>query len=187
MGRQMHSRIDRSSAVVNRDVNPSDQLVASYPDLACPLGNEPISAAFAGYETETHIRIFWAPFPDRGTARHDQLRLSDDAENGLWRAALFGRHGRNIRNDRIILRVPAGSDTRAKDQWLANRFAAERLRCFKFQLFSVLEEASDAEGLSTKVKQRTGEGLAALEQELMAGRSAILEFSRSEEQDSKDE
>ena len=67
--------------------------------------------------------------------------------------------------------------THAKDRWLATRFAAERLRCFKFQLFSVLEEVPDAEALAAKVKQRTGEGLAALEQELMGGRSAILEFS----------
>ena len=67
--------------------------------------------------------------------------------------------------------------THAKDRWLATRFAAERLRCFKFQLFSVLEEVPDAEGLAAKVKHRTNEGLAALEQELMGGRSAILEFS----------
>ena len=67
--------------------------------------------------------------------------------------------------------------THAKDRWLAARFAAERLRCFKFQLFTVLEEVPDAESLAAKVKQRTSEGLAALEQELMGGRAAILEFS----------
>ena len=33
----MHSRSDQSNAVANRDVNPSDQLVAAYPDLACLL------------------------------------------------------------------------------------------------------------------------------------------------------
>jgi hypothetical protein len=51
------------------------------------------------------------------------------------------------------------------------------VRCLKFQLFTVLEEVSDAENLATRVKQRTSEGLAKLEQELMGGRAAILEFS----------
>ena len=60
--------------------------------------------------------------------------------------------------------------THAKDRWLAARFAAERLRCFKFQLFTVLEEVPDAHSLAARVKQRTSEGLAALEQEMMGGR-----------------
>ncbi len=67
--------------------------------------------------------------------------------------------------------------THAKERWLTTRFAAERLRCFKFQLFTVLEEVPDTESLAARVKQRTNEGLAALEQELMGGRSAIMEFS----------
>jgi hypothetical protein len=67
--------------------------------------------------------------------------------------------------------------TGAKDRWLQNRFAAERLRCFKFQLFTVLEEVENAADLEAKIRQRTAEGLAALEQELMGGRSAIMEFS----------
>ena len=67
--------------------------------------------------------------------------------------------------------------TSAKDRWLATRFAAERLRCLKFQLFAVVEECTDARNLALKVKQRTNELLAALEQELMGGRAAIMEFS----------
>ena len=38
---------DGTRAVNNRDINPSDQLAAAYPDLACLLRNEAISAAFA--------------------------------------------------------------------------------------------------------------------------------------------
>jgi len=46
----MHSRRDQASAVANRDINPSDQLVTAYPDVACLIQNEAISQAFASYE-----------------------------------------------------------------------------------------------------------------------------------------
>jgi hypothetical protein len=48
----MHSRSDQSNAVPNRDINPSEQLVAAYPDLACLLRNDAISGAFAGFEKQ---------------------------------------------------------------------------------------------------------------------------------------
>jgi hypothetical protein len=46
----MLSRSDQSNAVANRDINPSGQLVDTYPDLACLLRNDAVSAAFAGFE-----------------------------------------------------------------------------------------------------------------------------------------
>ncbi len=177
----MHSRTDRSNAVANRDVNPSDQLVATYPELACLLRNEAISAAFAGYEKQAvRWKRIYAFFGRLSLIAVLLAMISYDYQITLKTvygaphflaviAAIFAATG-------LFSQALLGL-TRAKDQWLANRFAAERLRCFKFQLFSVLEEVADAEALPAKVKQRTGEGLAALEQELMGGRSAILEFS----------
>src|SRR5450432_3492322 len=47
----MTSRSDQSIAVSNRDINPSDQLTAAYPDLACLIRNDALSAAFARFET----------------------------------------------------------------------------------------------------------------------------------------
>ena len=47
----MNARRNQSIAVNNRDINPSDQLAAAYPDLTCLLRNDPISQAFARFET----------------------------------------------------------------------------------------------------------------------------------------
>jgi len=180
-GSSMHARTDQTNGVANRDINPSEQLVSAYPELTCLLHNEAISDAFAGYEKSAvrwkRIYVFFGRLSliavFLAMVSYDyQITLKNVygplpflvglaaafAGTGLFSQALLGF-------------------SRAKDRWLSARFAAERLRCFKFQLFTVLEEVSDAESLAHKVKQRTGEGLAALEQELMGGRSAILEFS----------
>lgn len=176
----MHARNDQTSAVANRDVNPSEQLLATYPDLECLLRNEAVSAAFAGYEEQAvrwkRLYVFFGRLSLVGVML---AMVSYDYQITLKHvygapaflpvlAAIFAATG-------LLCQAMLGL-SHAKDRWLANRFAAERLRCFKFQLFGVLEEVSEAEGLAVKVKQRTNEGLAALEQELMGGRSAILEF-----------
>jgi hypothetical protein len=177
----MHSRQDQTHAVANRDVNPSDHLVATYPDLACLLRNEAISAAFAGFEEKAvRWKRFYTFFGRLSLVAVMLAMVSFDYQITLKQiyggphflagiAAAFAATG-------LLSQALLGL-THAKDRWLAARFGAERLRCFKFQLFSVLEEVPDAEGLPAKVKQRTSEGLASLEQELMGGRSAIMEFS----------
>jgi len=177
----MHSRQDQTHAVANRDVNPSDQLVATYPDLACLLRNEAVSAAFAGYEEKAlHWKRFYTFYGRLSLVAVMLAMVSFDYQITLKHiyggphflagiAAAFAATG-------LLSQALLGL-THAKDRWLAARFAAERLRCFKFQLFSVLEEVPDAETLPAKVTQRTSEGLASLEQELMGGRSAIMEFS----------
>lgn len=177
----MYSRNDRSEAVANRDINPSDQLASTYPDLACLIHNDAISEAFAGFEKLAvrwkHIYVFFGRLSLIAVLL---AMISYDYQITLksiygappflaGMAAAFAAIG-------LFSQALLGL-THAKDRWLTTRFAAERLRCFKFELFTVLEEVSDAEELATRVKQRTAEGLAALEQELMGGRSAILEFS----------
>lgn len=177
----MHSRMDQSGAVANRDVNPSDQLIATYPDLQCLLRNEAIATAFAASE-KAALRWKWVYvfFGRLSLIAVFLAMVSFDYQITLKNifgappflaglAAAFAASG-------LISQLLLGL-SHAKDRWLAARFAAERLRCFKFQLFTVLEEVPDAQSLPAKVKQRTAEGLAALEQELMGGRAAIQEFS----------
>lgn len=177
----MHAPSNTTSAVANRDINPSQQLIGTYPDLACLLRNEAVSQAFAGYERLAvrwkRVYVFFGrlsliavllamvSYDYQITLKHVYGAPSFMA--GL--AAAFAAAG--------LLSQALLGVTRAKDRWLSTRFAAERLRSFKFQLFLVLEDVPDADSLAAAVKQRTAEGLAALEQELMGGRSAILEFS----------
>src|SRR3954471_14747597 len=155
----MHSRTDRSNAVANRDINPSEQLVAAYPDLACLLRNEAISMAFAGFEkSAVRWKRIYVFFGRLSLVAVFLAMVSFDYQITLQRVygplhflvglgAAFAATG-------LISQALLGF-SRAKDRWLAARFAAERLRCFKFQLFTVLEEVPDAESLAHKVKQRT--------------------------------
>jgi hypothetical protein len=177
----MHARNGRSVAVANRDINPSDQLAAAYPDLTCLLRNDAISAAFAEFEKKAlrwkRIYVFFGRLSLIAVLL---AMVSFDYQITLKTtygappfmagiAAVFAATG-------IFSQAFLGV-SHAKDRWLAARFAAERLRCFKFQLFMVLEDVPDAHSLAIEVKRRTAEGLAGLEQELMGGRAAILEFS----------
>jgi hypothetical protein len=145
------------------------------------LDNKDISAVFAGFEERAlrwkHFYIFFGRLSLIAVLL---AMVSFDYQitlKNIYGAPLYLTSIAAIVAATGLLSQALLGLTHAKDRWLTNRFAAERLRCFKFQLFAVLEEASDAESLAEKVKQRTQEGLASLEQELMGGRSAILEFS----------
>ena len=180
----MHWVHNQTQAVANRDINPSDQLVAAYPDLTCLLRNDAISSAFARYEKlAVRWKRIYVFFGRLSLVAVLLAMVSYDYEITLknvfgappYMAGLAAAFAATGLFSQALLGL-----TRAKDRWLAMRFAAERLRCLKFQLFMVLEEVPDAEGLAAKVKHRTSEGLAKLEQELMGGRAAILEFSPSD-------
>src|ERR1700761_4411713 len=177
----MDTRNIASKTVNNRDINPSDQLAVSYPELACLIRNEAIAARFAEYENRA---VLWKRI--YGLLGRISLvavllaMISFDYQitlRSVYGAPVFLARLAAVFAFTGLLSQALLGLTHAKDRWLAARFAAERLRCFKFQLFSVLEEVTDAESLPAKGKQRTSEGLASLEQELMGGRSAIMEFS----------
>jgi hypothetical protein len=177
----MHARNDSSVEVANRDINPSNQLAAAYPGLTCLFRNDAISAAFAEMEKKAvrwkRVYVFFG--------RLSLIAVLLAMVSFDYQITLKSIYG----SPHVMAGIAAGFAatglfsqaflglSHAKDRWLTARFAAERLRCFKFQLFTLLEEAADAGSLAVKVKQRTAEGLAALEQELMGGRAAILEFS----------
>jgi hypothetical protein len=177
----MNKRNTASKTVNNRDINPSDQLAGSYPALACLIRNDVISTKFAEYEMRAvrWKRIYG--FLGRVSLVAVLLAMiSFDYQitlRSVYGAPIILAHLAAVFAATGLCSQALLGFTHAKDRWLAARFAAERLRCFKFQLFSVLEEVPDGAGLAAKIKRRAGEGLAALEQELMGGRSAILEFS----------
>jgi hypothetical protein len=172
---------DPSAATANRDINPSDDLAAVYPRLTCLLHNDAVSRAFMDYEkTAVRWKRIYTFFGRLSLIAILLAMVSFDYQITLKSvygappilagiAAAFAAIG-------LFSQALLGL-SRAKDRWLGARFAAERLRCFKFQLFSVLEEAPDFHGLAAMVRQRTNEGLALLREELRGGRTAILDFS----------
>ena len=177
----MRTEGDPSVAIANRDINPAEQLVASYPGLASLLRNDGISRAFAVYEKNavrwkrTYMffgRLSLIAVLLAMVSFDYQITLKSTYGAPAFLSGLGVLFATTGLFSQVVLLA-----THAKDRWLAARFAAERIRCFKFQLFLVLEEEQDVEALPARVAQRTQEGLAALQQELMGGRSAILEFS----------
>jgi hypothetical protein len=69
---------------------------------------------------------------------------------------------------------------RLKERWLLARFAAERLRCIKFQAFALVARESDPAKAAREAALFTEQAIANLSQELMGGRSAMLQFNPSE-------
>jgi len=172
---------DQSIAVNNRDIYPSEQLTDAYPELACLVRNEAVSAAFARFEkTAVLWKRVYVLFGRLSLVAVLLAMIIFDYQITL--KTVYGAPAFLASLGAMFAGLGLASQTviglsHAKDRWQSARFAAERLRCFKFQLFTVLEEASHIESLAPLVKQRSTEGLAALEQELMGGRAAILEFS----------
>jgi len=64
-----------------------------------------------------------------------------------------------------------------RDRWLLARFAAERMRCLKYQSFSVLWDAQRSYGLDQAITAYAEVAIAEVRQELRAGRSAIGAFN----------
>jgi hypothetical protein len=67
--------------------------------------------------------------------------------------------------------------SKAKERWLVERFAAERLRCLKFQAFGLLPSNSDPTKLASDVELAIRGAVTHLDYELMGGRAALQEFS----------
>ena len=170
-----------SAAQANRDIDPSEELAAAYPDLVCLLRNQAVSAAFAGYEkTAVRWKRIYGFFGRLSLVAVLLAMISFDYQitlRAVYGAPIFLSGLAAVFAAAGLISQALLALSHAKDRWLAARFAAERLRCFKFQLFSVLEEAPDAASLPALVNRHTAEGLAGLKAELQGGRAAILEFS----------
>ena len=140
----MRAEGDPSVAIANRDINPSEQLVASYPGLASLLRNDGISRAFAVYEKaavrwkRTYMffgRLSLIAVLLAMVSFDYQITLKPTYGAPAFLAGLGVLFAATGLVSQVLLLA-----THAKDRWLAARFAAERIRCFKFQLFLVLEE-----------------------------------------------
>lgn len=173
-----------STEIRNRDIDPSQRIASAYPALYPLIMNAAVSRAFEEYEREATRwkRVYVA----LGTAALVSIFLAMllfDFQFALTSAYKLPRSigilGELVGTigliSQIVLLIGGVSD-----RWLVARFAAERVRCLKFQGFALIGQSPDAQALETKVENFFQEHLARLEQEIMGGRSAVEEFSPSE-------
>lgn len=170
--------------IFNRDIDPSRRLALAYPELGPLITNDAVLHLFEAYEYEARrwkrvyvglgmtalICIFLAmvlfdfQFTLQGAYR--MPRFASVLSEGVAALGLVSQ----------IALLTGG----VSDRWLVARFAAERVRCLKFQAFALIGQSRDAATLAAKVDAFFTEQLAHLEQELMGGRAAVDEFSPSE-------
>lgn len=173
-----------SKVIVNRDINATSELLEAYPAFAPLIDNARIAEAFARHE---QAAIKWKALYERlgraglicvllamivfdyqVTLQH--LYGNPDFLNALGAGlAILG-----LASQILLL------TSHAKDKWITQRFVAERLRCLKFQAFAQISRSPSAEMLRRNVATWTNEAIASLTQEIMGGRSAVLDFSPSE-------
>jgi hypothetical protein len=168
----------------NRDINPYTGLATAYPALEPLILNRPVSGAFAAHE---NAAIRWKRlYTILGRAALVCILL---VMMFFDYSVTLGRLYPSMEIVRVIMALVAGLGLlcqlvlifgRVKDRWLIERFAAERLRCFKFQAFAMAAVSRDEGELAANVAAFTNERLARLEQELLGGRSALDEFAPSE-------
>ena len=138
----MNLQRDQSIAVNNRDIYPSEQLTDAYPELACLVRNEAVSAAFARFEkTAVLWKRVYVLFGRLSLVAVLLAMIIFDYQITL--KTVYGAPAFLASLGAMFAGLGLASQTviglsHAKDRWQSARFAAERLRCFKFQLFTVL-------------------------------------------------
>lgn len=165
----------------NRDINPVPAFVAIYSDLNFLVRNPVVAEAFRKRERRAVIykrchdvlgKLSLASVLLVMVALGYDLTLS--ARYGLVpgldvTTAFIGAMGLLAQQTLIWGRL--------KERWLLERFAAERLRCIKFQAFAAVSGASDAAGVAALAESFTRLAIAKLSQELLGGRAALHEFN----------
>jgi hypothetical protein len=197
MGAGMARTLDHESkGLFNRDIYPAQGLIDAYPDLVSLTDNKAVDEAFARAE---HKAVLWK----RLYVRLGSLGLGSvfivmavlvctvtlgNAYNIGGGFSWERKWGITPTNIEIAVAVIAAIGlvaqsfvffSSAKQRWLLHRFAAERIRCLKFQAFAVLGESPDRQRLEANVAAFTREKLARLDQELLAGEAAITQFAPS--------
>jgi hypothetical protein len=170
--------------VFNRDIDPSEDFAAAFPNLRPLIINTLISSAFAERETAAaRLKRLYVRLGSVGLICVFVVMMSSAYQftlgnmygfpRGLtWACACVAAIGLG---SQLVL-VFGG----VKERWRVQRFVAERLRCLKFQLFTEIAVAPSAEALKLRVESETRERIARLNQEAMAGRAAILRFNPPE-------
>lgn len=170
--------------IFNRDINPSQRLAQTYPDLGPLIANDALLRVFDDYERDA--RRWKRVYVGLGMIALICIFLAMvlfDFQFALQGAYPIPRSLSVL--GEIVAAVGLASQIAlltggVSDRWLMARFAAERVRCLKFQAFALIAQSPDAATLQAKVDAFVTEQLARLEQELMGGRSAVEEFSPSE-------
>jgi len=170
--------------IANRDIRPSDQVVNAFPQLQALLVNRAISHAFETHERSA-LRWKWRYTILGRTALicifvvmvffdYEFVLVRPQGVSEISQMLATALAGVGVASQLAIILG------RVKERWLVERFAAERLRCLKFQAFAVAACSKDAEQLASHVLAFTTQGIAHLDQELMGGRAALEQFSPSE-------
>jgi hypothetical protein len=170
--------------IFNRDMQPSERLIRTFPQMEPVLDNPAISHAFQIHERSA---VWW---------KRVHGLLGRTALLYLLIGMAFFDYELTLRPLYLVTRIAAlaaavlaGTGVacqlamifvKTKERWLVERFAAERLRCLKFHAFALVAQSETSAELAISVAQFTKEKLARLDQQLLGGRAALIAFSPSE-------
>lgn len=154
-------------------------MLERFPNITPLLKNEAIETAFMRHEV----------LSVSGKKRFHQLGLvsmvliAGSAIYTIAEALLFKDAGNQIISILAAIGAAVGISAqvyslaaRVKSRWLVNRFACERLRSIKFQMYSLAASARDEAELAARTRQLTAVELARLESELNMGISIFEAF-----------
>lgn len=161
---------------MNRDVNPPSEFTDAYAFLRPVIENELIAAEFAQAEKKA---VFWKKvfqglgYVALGATAAALLILAYQLTLGASDAlTLFGAGVGCLGLISQFLFFVLGP----RDRWLMQRFAAERIRCLKFQLYAALL-LKPARDIVPLIEGLTERGLANIGVEIRGGIAAIERFS----------
>lgn len=136
--------------MANADINPPPTLLKSHPALQPLLANTAISARFAQHETAavkakkwyTRLGVFSlaAIFTTMASLVVALTFAPPFAESRWFTVALGALGALGVGAQIGLLATPL------KQRWLSGRYAAERLRCIKFQAFAYAAGAGNEQG-----------------------------------------
>lgn len=163
----------------NRDVFPSPAMLDRFPNITPLLKNDAVETAFTRHEklSVTGKRRF------HRLGQISMVLIAGSAIYTIAEALLFRGASNQVISIIAALAAAAGIIAQVyslvaqlKSRWLVNRFACERLRSIKFQMFALAASARDEAELSQRVRQLTAVELARLESELNMGISIFEAF-----------
>lgn len=164
--------------MANTDIDPPEAFIAAHPALAFLLDTPAISTQFAAHEqiaapakrryTALGVFSLVAAFLTL-SALIFTLTLNRELENTAFTILMGALGVIGIAAQWTLLFGPF------KRRWLQARFAAERMRCIKFQAFAALGASLGARASAAQAFVQRG--LAHLALELSAGRAALHEFN----------
>jgi hypothetical protein len=173
-----------SSVIDNRDIHASRALSDTFPALKPLIDNELLSNAFDRHNAAAiRWKLIYVQLGSIGLLCVLLAMVIFDYQVTLQ--PLYGSVAFLSGLSATLVGAGLASQlflifSNAKEKWITQRFVAERLRCLKFQAFALLAVCADVDTLKSTVASWTSAAIAALDQEIMGGRAAVLDFSPSE-------